>query len=116
MPEPLLRICFLILGPSEFTLLLIVHTLEKTNGLEALVEQHGASHREEPFGACTPQMSIDEKHRAESALQRRDGSKGFMADDVSRATQTGTGTLFQLNVFRYGTARHVQAHFNLTAC
>jgi hypothetical protein len=36
----------------------------------------------------------------ESALQRRDGSKGFMADDgddMSRATQTGTDTLFQLN-------------------
>jgi hypothetical protein len=36
----------------------------------------------------------------ESALQERNGSKGFMADDgddVSRAAQTGTGTLFLLN-------------------
>lgn len=36
----------------------------------------------------------------ESALQERDGSKGFIADDgddVSRAAQTGTGTLFQLD-------------------
>lgn len=51
---------------SQFTRLLTVRldgtlkTRDKANGDEAPVE-HGASHREEPFGGCTPQMSTEEK-------------------------------------------------------